>query len=256
MAENTLIEWADHTFNPWIGCTKVGPGCDHCYAERLASTRLQLPWGQGAPRKHTSAKYWKQPLVWNVRAQRQGMRMRVFCASLADVFDNEVDPGWRDHLWALIRETPYLDWVLVTKRIGNAKWMLPEDWGAGYPNVWLLATVCNQGEADRDIPHLLDTPARVRGLSMEPLLGPVDLGFTNGLVHGCDAADYLLDWVIVGGESGPGARAMPSGWVISLCKECRENGVPFFFKQWGGSNKKVNGRLLYGRAFDEFPGVA
>ena len=182
MAENTKIEWTDHTFNPWIGCTKVSPGCDHCYAENLMDTRMGVAsWRPGAERVRTKDANWKMPLRWNAQADafmaQHGRRQRVFCASLADVFDNAVDPQWRADLFDLIAATPNLDWLLLTKRIGNVGNMLPVpfDFDKHYPNVWIGATIVNQVEADRDIPKLLDVPARVRFLSMEPLLGPVDL---------------------------------------------------------------------------------
>ena len=184
MSENTKIEWCDHTFNPWEGCQKVGPGCDHCYAEtrnaRFAGGTA-INWGPGAPRRRTSASNWELPKRWDAQADafmaQHGRRQRVFCASLADVFDNAVDPQWRADLFALIRECENLDWLLLTKRIANTTRMLPwvgeaEQW----PHVWIGATIVNQAEADRDIRKLLDVPARVRFLSMEPLLGPVDLG--------------------------------------------------------------------------------
>ena len=181
MAENSKIEWCDSTFNPWIGCTNVGPGCDHCYAEALMDKRWRrVQWGIGKPRERTSAANWKQPLLWEKEhdafALMHGRRRRVFCASLADVFDNQAPAAWRAELFALIGLTPHLDWLLLTKRIGNVKQMLeqpgmPKD---GMPsNVWLGATVVNQEEADRDIPKLLAVPARVRFLSIEPMLGPI-----------------------------------------------------------------------------------
>jgi protein gp37 len=241
MAERSAIEWTDHTFNPWIGCTKVGPGCDHCYAEQLATKRLGVPWGPGAPRRRTTAA-WKQPRRWDRRAAATGVRERVFCASLADVFDNEVPTEWRSDLFALIRATPHLDWLLVTKRIGNAAHMI-EAAGGMPANVWLGATIVNQAEADRDIPKLLATPATIRFLSMEPLLGPVDLRplgqvyYAGGDFYGqpmrAPMIDEALDWIIVGGESGPGARPMHPDWLISLRDQCAAAGVPFLFKQWG-----------------------
>ena len=156
----------------------------------------------------------------------------MFCASLADVFDNAVDPTWREDLFSLIEATPNLDWLLLTKRIGNVWNMLPVpfDFDRLYPNVWIGATIVNQAEADRDIPKLLEVPARVRFLSMEPLLGPVDLGAAcrrAGLHLG-----EALDWVIVGGESGPGARPMHPAWATSLRDQCQNAGVPFL-SQWG-----------------------
>ena len=285
MAENSKIEWCDHTFNPWEGCQKVGPGCDNCYAEtrnaRFAGGAA-INWGPGAPRRRTSASNWANPLKWNREAKLQHdawegfkaqhpaltdedliakgfikpRRPRVFCASLADVFDNAVGPQWRADLFALIQKTPYLDWLLLTKRIGNVTPMLAAMAHGNdpdlrlldmmpLPNVWIGATIVNQVEADRDIPKLLDVPARVRFLSMEPLLGPVDLTGEwltaklgaypfKGLAseHRTRLVD-LLDWVIVGGESGPGARPMHPDWARSLRDQCRAAGVPYLFKQWG-----------------------
>ena len=283
MSENSKIEWTDHTFNPWEGCQKVGPGCDHCYAEtrnaRFAGGTA-INWGPGAPRRRTSAANWQQPLRWDKNHEaffaQHGRRQRVFCASLADVFDNAVDPQWRVDLLSLIDKTPNLDWLLLTKRIGNANAMLDKaemgvcgKWTNYGPrqNVWIGATIVNQEEADRDIPKLLAVPAVKRFLSMEPLLGPVNLnGHTRlvapGLSEGKDwltgmtsqdssifggsdspwqnrelydfPQDYCsphIDWVIVGGESGHSARPMHPAWVRSLRDQCRAAGVPFFLKQ-------------------------
>jgi protein gp37 len=249
MAENSSIEWCDHTFNPWEGCQKVGPGCDNCYAEaRDKRFTGGTHWGPGAPRRRTSPANWHQPLRWNLRAATEGRRARVFCASLADVFDNAVPPEWRDDLFRLIASTPHLDWLLLTKRPGNIAAMLPFGWGAGWHNVWLGCTVVNQTEADRDIPKLLAVPAAVRFLSMEPLLGPVDLlkcpthgtagGSWDWLTgvrnwHSGQDATPRIDWVIVGGESGPNARPMHPDWARSIRDQCQAAGVPFLFKQWG-----------------------
>ncbi|MCA0214779.1 MAG: phage Gp37/Gp68 family protein [Proteobacteria bacterium] len=318
MAKTTNIEWCDATFNPWMGCTKVsrqdtgGGGCDHCYAEHETPVRVHRGqgrelWGAGAPRVRTSPANWRQPERWNAEPfltctkcgwrgtgaelEQQdcckvhhitGARRRVFCASLADVFDNEVPVQWRRDLFDLIAATPNLDWLLLTKRIGNASRMIAEaqgdtlpisKWAAWpLPNVWLGATIVNQKEADRDIPKLLATPARVRFLSMEPLLGPVDLTQVDDghahrdvpreewgsmddddsppglwwnvlsgertIMHGGATGDWSrtdasVDWVIVGGESGPKARPMHPGWVRSLRDQCAAAGVPFLFKQWG-----------------------
>lgn len=273
MSENSKIEWCDHTFNPWEGCQKVGPGCDHCYAEtRNArfSGGTAVNWGPGAPRRRTSTANWRKPLAWNAAHNEffatHGRRQRVFCASLADVFDSAVSAEWRADLFELIERTKDLDWLLLTKRIGNVERMVAAAtdlidydegwqsmWGQGeWPdNVWLGATIVNQEEAARDIPKLLAIPARVRFLSMEPLLGPVDLGkwtfqccgqFDTGAEYmgqqervccGKPEPSGELDWVIVGGESGPGARPMHPGWARSLCEQCLRAGVPFLFKQWG-----------------------
>lgn len=253
MAENSSIEWTDHTFNPWIGCTKVSPGCDNCYAARQDAFRHWTPEGWGGPRKHT--KTWDAPRKWNDAHEaffaEHGRRQRVFCASLADVFDNEVPPEWRDDLWALIAATPHLDWLLLTKRIGNARSMLPVTWVIGdtqpWPNVWLGATVVNQEEADRDIPKLLAVPARVRFLSIEPMLGPITLRQVHSDMCEIDAltgdhgvlrplrgrSDAKVHWVICGGESGHNARPMHPDWASSLRDQCAAAGVPFLFKQWG-----------------------
>lgn len=249
MSENSKIEWCHHTFNPWIGCTKVGPGCDNCYAEAdFDKRRHVVQWGAGQPRKRTAASNWAHPLRWNAEAERLGVRYRVFCASLADVFDNEVPAEWRADLFDLIERTPHLDWLLVTKRIGNVRQMIPDRWSVCMPpNLWLGITVVNQAEADRDIPKLLGLKVSVRFLSMEPLLGPVDLRFHvfseptgNFRTHAGKRqmelrkpVDGGLHWVIVGGESGPGARPMHPQWARDLRDHCAAAGVPFLFKQHG-----------------------
>lgn len=286
MADTTEISWTDSTWNPWTGCTKVSPGCDGCYAEswsKRAGAKVGK-WGPGAQRVRTTPANWRKPLIWNAEpfAQCPGCgwrdesreatgdrlvlcprclepavdaRRRVFCASLADVFDHEVPRLWRTDLFRLLRSTPNLDWLLLTKRIGNAGRMISDaltDLGESHlewpwPNVWLGATIVNQEEADRDIPKLLATPARVRFLSMEPLLGPVDLTDlvqrSGGGEHHFSALDCdvdpadddwggaTVDWVIAGGESGPHARPMHPDWVRSLRDQCATAGVPFHLKQ-------------------------
>lgn len=269
MSENSKIEWCDHTFNPWIGCTKVSPGCDHCYAKAdFEDRKHRVIWGAGQERSRT--KTWGDPVKWNkAHAEffaQHGRRQRVFCASLADVFDNEVPSEWRRDLFDLIDSTPNLDWLLLTKRIGNVRSLMPRmigghaDGGPYFSNVWLGATIVNQAEADRDIPKLLATPARVRFLSMEPLLGPVELDPWLKVCKHWKSADSLpnapwhppypkhwyepqalvladwkcpIDWVIVGGESGPHARPMHPDWARSIRDQCAAARVPFMFKQWG-----------------------
>ena len=305
MSENTKIEWADHTFNPWEGCQKVGPGCDHCYAEKRNARfagGTAINWGPGAPRRRTSAANWKKPIAWNAAAAEfvaaHGRRQRVFCASLADVFDNAIDPAWRVDLLELIAKTPHLDWLLLTKRIGNAHAMLDAalevmshgltKWAeVPWPNVWIGATIVNQEEADRDIPKLLAVPTARRFLSMEPLLGPVDFCQSSAT---WSAAGYMpwrnrpilggIDWVIVGGESGAGARPMSPDWARGVRDQCAAAGVPFLYKQWGEwlpmlgqtegvivrekattadgwvmgrAGKKAAGRLLDGMQHEGFP---
>lgn len=282
MGENSSIEWTDHTFNPWVGCTKVGPGCDHCYAEGWAKRSGLVTWG--ADRRRTSPANWRKPLRWNAEAavdllrNPQRPRPRVFCASLADVFDNEVDPEWRRDLFSMIAKTKNLDWLLLTKRIGNAAKMLddisvttpaldPQWW----PNVWLGITVVNQEEADRDIPKLLSIPAAVRFLSCEPLISHIlldpdwlcseyfthsedcenDLCALNGDYHSCAGKvvnQPSIDWVIVGGESGPHARPMEADWAEKIRVDCQDAGIAFFMKQ----GSQANWRDF--KDWDQFPG--
>ncbi|CAB4137541.1 COG4422 Bacteriophage protein gp37 [uncultured Caudovirales phage] len=250
MAENSAIEWTDHTFNPWIGCQAVSPACDHCYAEKLVNGRMA---GNFAERRRTSEQNWNLPLRWNRTAEKEGRSFRVFCASLADVFDNQVPELWRDDLWRLIAATPHLDWLLLTKRPQNIRRMLPvaemgvPDWGdAGWPNVWLGTTAENQEQLAIRAWHLSQVPAAVRFLSCEPLLSALDCNaqnrwgtrwhvLTGGIRYATSgpAVTGRIHWVIAGGESGPGARPMHPDWARSLRDQCARAQVPFLFKQWG-----------------------
>lgn len=238
MAEQSGISWTDATFNPWIGCTRVSPACDHCYAARDNERRGWVDgWGTGVARRRT--KTWGDPLKWNRKAGATGYRPRVFCASLADIFDNEVEQGWRDDLWQLLRDTPFLRWILLTKRIGNAPKMLPSDWP--FPNAGLMATLANQEEWDRDFRKLMSVPAAWHGVSAEPLLGRIDIG------------DARPDWIITGGESGPGFRPLDMSAVRSLRDQCAHNGVTFHHKQNGGFRGKDAGCLVDGVEHKHFP---
>jgi protein gp37 len=188
MAEQSAISWTDATFNPWIGCTRISPACDRCYAARDNERRSWVPgWGNDTPRRRT--KTWGEPIKWNRKAELTGIRLRVFVASLADIFDNHpsIDPTWRTDLWQLMRDTPWLLWIPLTKRIGNARKMLPPDWP--FPNAGLMSTLENQEVWDRDYPKLAETPAAWRGVSAEPLLSHINIG------------DARPDWIITGGES-------------------------------------------------------
>lgn len=284
MAEDTLISWADDTFNPWEGCQKVGPGCDNCYAETRNARYgggVAANWGPGAPRRRTSASNWKKPLAWD-REQAAKIANRhsasppvsprfVFCSSLADVFDNAVPHEWRRDLFDLIRATPNLTWLLLTKRPGNILKLFEEAcrlndngtrWTSSLPDLRIMwprnaaigCTVVNQEEANRDIPKLRDAKRKLQPafsfLSMEPLLGPVDLrvidcghfifdALTGAELHRDPGPltpvipTRAVDWVIVGGESGPNARLSHPKWFRDPRDHCAAARVPFQFKQWG-----------------------
>lgn len=278
--KDTNIEWCDHTFNPWIGCTKVSPGCANCFAETLMDTRYgRVKWGKGQPRSRTAVANWNQVRKWN-RIEDAKMvsheefvssrRPRVFCASLADWLDDEVPIEWFIDLLDLIRTTPNLDWLLLTKRPqnwnsrleevlrtipttgislaiaalrcrvqvmlngwANSSYVAPE---VGIENYWIGVTAEDQPRADERLAHLAEIPASVKFVSAEPLIGPVILSGSTA-----DNTWNWLDpkhprgvhWVICGGESGHNARPMHPDWARSLRDQCAEAGVPFLFKQWG-----------------------
>lgn len=241
MAENSKIEWTDHTFNPWIGCMKVSPACDNCYAEALDHRWGKDRWGPHAARTMTSAENWKMPLRWDRAAEKDGAKAFVFCASMADVFDNHrsIEDSWRASLWNLIEATPNLVWLLLTKRPQNIERFIPVTWRAApLKNVWFGTTVENQTEADRRIPDLLRAPAAKRFLSMEPLLGPVDVTAIErtreiGFMRPLDGRFNRIDWIIAGGESGNNARPTSLEWFRAIRDQCSDAGTSFFFKQWG-----------------------
>lgn len=251
MGENTGIAWTDATWNAWIGCTNVGPGCDHCYAEAMDHRFGGGHWGPGAPRKRTSVSNWNEPKRWNAKAMREGGECpRVFCGSLMDWADNEINPEWRDDLWVVVGVCTNLSWMMLTKRIGNAAKMMPapEIWRRDFQHVGIMATVVNQQEADRDIPKLLALKESHGvawvGLSCEPLLGPLDLrpwiGPSVDYLNYCDAVGGpqpnpypRLDLVIVGGESGKGARGCEIHWIESIVEQCAGTTTAAFVKQLG-----------------------
>lgn len=238
MADVTAIEWTDRTFNPWTGCSKISPGCDNCYAEGWSKRSGHVKWGNN-PRKRTTDAYWKAPQVWQKQAAaffaEYRRRQRVFCASLADVFDNKADPKWREDLFALIKATPDLDWQLLTKRPQNIHKMLPEDWGpAGYSNVWLGFTAEDQMRFDQRKRFIDEVPAAVWFVSYEPAIGPLRIQTT----------DPKPDWLIIGGESGHGARPMDPKWVEDVLTDCASTAIAPFFKQWGQyDNNPLTGQL-------------
>ncbi len=269
MGKHSKIEWTHHTFNPWWGCTKVSEACKHCYAETWARRVGSRVWGPNAERRFFTNSHWKQPLDWNREAEVLGERRRVFCASMSDVFEDRPDlRSHRERLFDLIEETPYLDWLLLTKRPKNVSRMAR--WTTDWPdNVWLGTTVEMQKRAEELVPELAKSAAVVRFLSCEPLLGPIDLASWLG-------SD--VSWVIAGGESGGKARPSHPVWFRALRDQCMAAGVPFHFKQWGnwaplnGNNldghcvfdfedgeqvirlsKVKSGRVLDGRTWDEVP---
>jgi protein gp37 len=224
MGENSKIEWTTHTFNPWWGCTKVSEACKHCYAEAWSKRVGQQVWGPQVQRRTFGDAHWQQPLRWNAAALAASERPRVFCASMADVFeDREELNASRARLWKLIEATPQLDWLLLTKRPQNVGRLA--GWGQDWPkHVWLGTTVELQARADELLPHLALVPAAVKFISAEPLLGPLELHRWLG---------STINWVITGGESGPKARPASPDWFRSIQLQCMTANVPFHFKQWG-----------------------
>lgn len=266
MGKNTSIEWCDHTFSPWWGCTKVAAGCAHCYAETFAR-RFGVGWGNGSERRIASERSWRQPLAWERAARHRAdcphtsltgtepayrcdgcgaivttapdpkhdgfvverfHRPRVFCGSMCDVFEArpELDAP-RDRLSRLIEQTPNLDWLLLTKRPENIRPMLSFQQAAPIENLWVGCSIATQADADRNLPLLMAVPAVVRFLSIEPLIEPIDFGDEFRESANCP------EWVIVGGESGPNARPCRIEWIRSIVAQCREARVPCFVKQIG-----------------------
>ncbi len=267
MAEDSKIQWTTHTFNPWRGCTKISEGCQHCYAETMSGRNPAVlgEWGPNGTRVVAADAMWREPVKWNRLAQAAGVRVRVFCASLADVFEGpETMPGdghdlseqptsdltprlfnpsvaeARERLFALIDATPCLDWLLLTKRPWNVmplygSWLhwnrvldrkpIPTELPS---NVWIGTSVENQRRAEERLPHLCRIPARVRFISAEPLLEAIDIRPWLGGAAG-------VNWVIVGGESGGSAREFNTDWARVLRDQCGDAGVPFFFKQTGSN---------------------
>jgi protein gp37 len=271
MGKNSKIEWTHHTFNPWWGCTRVSAACKHCYAEAWSKRVGKKVWGPKAPRRFFGDAHWNGPKKWNEEARARGERARVFCASMADVFEARKDlDASREQLWDLIEETPHLDWLLLTKR--PERILKTVRWSADWPrNVWVGTTVEDQESAEERLPHLARIPAAVRFISAEPLLSELNIGNWLG---------SSIDWVITGGESGPHARPSSPSWFRNLLIQCMQANVPFHFKQWGdwapgqGINlaavrktareaqdgtlmlrlgKKAAGRLLDGETWDGLP---
>jgi protein gp37 len=267
MAKNSKIAWTDHTFNPWLGCQHWSKGCDHCYADTLMN-RMGLDVFGGRSKRQRTKGPWVEVPRWNRSAERVEKPAKVFCASLADVFEDAPGPNeWRPEAWDLIRACPWLDFQLLTKRPENIAAMLPEDWGEGWPNVWLGTSI-----EDREVVFrariLAQVPAFVRFISYEPAIGPV---FPDGSIRGGDdgeagpswrvwsdgynGPELDLDgigWLICGGESGPGFRPMGLRWAQDAHEACRNTGTPFFFKQIAAYRNEQRADAL-GQVIREFP---
>lgn len=233
MSENSAIEWTDHTFNTHWGCSEISPGCDNCYAKRLAA-RFGYGWGDDAEKRRFGEKHWDDLLAWDRKAAAEGVRRNVFTNSMSDLFDKFAPEGVREHHWEFIARTSNLNHLLLTKRIGNVRRMMPLVWLDRWPsNVRIGSSIVNQPEADRDLDKLV-TLSCPNFVSCEPLLGPLDL--TRWLP--------LLDWVIAGGESGPHARPAHPDWFRSLRDQCAAAGVAFHFKQWGEWRPAIEGETF------------
>ena len=266
----TSIEWCHYTFNPWIGCTHVSPGCEHCYAEGLASrvggtwvTKGWRPsgqaiergklavWGQRTPRLFAPGEYLQQPHAWNRAAESAGERRRVFVASMADPLELHADSAvarlqheYRAQLWQLLKTTPALDWLLLTKRPENAKQLLPV---GELPNLWLGVTAEDQRRVDERIPILLQLPAVKRFVSYEPALSAIEL---RPYLSGPSSS---LEWIIAGAESGPRARPADLDWFRSVRDQCTSASVAFFLKQLIVNNKKRSTPALDGERWTQVP---
>jgi protein gp37 len=232
MGQETGISWCHSTFNPWHGCTKISPGCDNCYAETLDKRFGEPHWGKGVPRKVMSDAYWKEPLKWNRLAAASGKPWRVFCASMADVMDDEAPAGQRERLWELIDNTPNLTWLLLTKRPTRYTSYLPPD-GFKHGNVWLGTSAENHRFYEvrwsvlRIVSQEFDL---VSFVSYEPALGPLRvLEFARE--HDSDGHSTSPDWLICGGESGSGRRPMEQSWAEDVASDCEIVGTKFWMKQ-------------------------
>lgn len=220
MGEKTGISWTHHTWSPWWGCTKVDPCCERCYAEAFDKRVGGAHWGPGRPRRELSGAHWREPIRWNREARDAGERRRVF-PSMCDPFDLEAPARARFGMWELIHETPYLDWLLLTKRPQNIPTMLPALWGDGWRNVWLGVSIGHPG-ALPFLDALRAVPAAVRWISAEPLIAPWVTSLKG------------IDLVVVGGESGPRPRPMDVAWARALLGQARLDGVAVWMKQLGG----------------------
>lgn len=242
MADKTEISWTDHTFNPWWGCTAIAPGCDNCYAAALDKRTGGDYWNPKVAPRRTRVQNWNKVHKWNEQAKTENRRHRVFCGSMMDWCDNNAPEGIYEALWQLISDTPYLDWQMLTKRGDRIEKLLPTDWYEGYDNVWLGVTVEDRTYGYPRLDALREIPAKVRFLSCEPLLEDVSDINLDG-----------IDWVIIGGESGPNYRPMKESWAKGLLARCEYYDVPVWFKQWGGNKKPKGGCIIGGNERKEWP---
>lgn len=252
MGTNSNIEWTDHTFNPWQGCTKDSAGCKNCYAIEITHRFKGDIWGPSGDRPVSGAKYWEQPARWDRKAAKAGQRAKVFCASMADVFEGYATMpqdarlqanihAARLLLWQTIEATPNLDWLLLTKRPQNVNTLVPEEWLVDvFPdNVWIGTSVEDQKTADRRIPELLGVPCNNRFLSCEPLLEKVSLvgrygsDDLTGCADDCPFDKGFISWVIVGGESGLKARPFDMEWASDIVRQLELSKSSVFIKQLG-----------------------
>ena len=249
--KDTKIEWCKHTFNPWVGCSAVSAGCEKCYARVREEGRFHRDF---SARRRTTAGNWRQPVLWNKAAKAAGKMETVFCGSMCDWLDEKADANWRLDLWALIQATPNLFWLLLTKRPEKYKHLT-----RGYlpPNVGIGLTVENQAAAEVRMPLLMEIPAVLRFVSVEPMLEKVDLmpwlrlrkrsellaGWMDREPTAFETVMPAVGWVICGAETGPGARPMDMGWAQDLERQCGMAMVPFFFKKASkGEWRPVPGR--------------
>lgn len=241
MSIKTIIAWTNHTFNIAWGCTKISPGCANCYADTLSTRYGHDIWGPKKPRRTFGEKHWAEPIAWNQLARSQRQIHRVFCSSMCDIGeDHPTIDREREKLWPLIRSTPWLHWQLLTKRADRLQKILPKDWGQGYPNVWLGVSIERDDYTWR-AERLRRIPASIRFISYEPALGPLP---------SLDLEE--IDWVIYGGESGPGFRAHDLAWPRTMRDRCRQEGVAFFYKQ-SAAYRTETGTTLDGETIREFP---
>ncbi len=244
MAESS-IEWTEATWNPLAGCSLLSPGCSNCYAMRMAArlSSMGMAKYQGTTRKSGNRHVWTGRVNLDEAALNAPFEWRrptlVFANSMSDLFQDAVSPEMVRRIWEVMEKTPWHTYQVLTKRSARMRQLasqLPT-----LPNVWLGVSVESAAYVDR-IDDLRNTRAAIRFASFEPLLGSVgDVDLRN------------IDWAIVGGESGPGARAMRGEWAEEILASCRRDRTAFFFKQWGGANKKKAGRILLGRTWDEYP---